>query len=231
MAMDISSVYNRYISNYGHTSRNINKVTEDSNKTSQAQLSPKAQKLLEKLKKTYGNTEFMVADFDQKDEVKEALSHNTKEFSVVFSSEELEKMASDEAYEKEYMERMEGAMNMSKQINQEYGLESLLGDPDQYGEITKISISVNQDGTTTFFADLEKSNKTQQKRLEEAREEKASQKEEEAKKADKDKEEELLKWNPETRLWKDLDVKKVTVQASSMEELAEKIREIDWDAV
>ena len=71
MAMDISNVYNRYISNYAHTSRNSNKVTEDSSKTSQAQLSPKAQKLLEKLKKTYGNVDFMVADFDKKEEVSE----------------------------------------------------------------------------------------------------------------------------------------------------------------
>ncbi len=231
MAMDISNVYNRYISNYAHTSRNSNKVTEDSSKTSQAQLSPKAQKLLEKLKKTYGNVDFMVADFDKKEEVSEALSHNTKEFSVVFSSEELEKMASDETYEKEYMSRMEEAMNMSKQINQDYGLESLLGDKDKYGEITKISISVNQDGTTTFFADLEKASKDQQKRIESVREEKASQKKEEAKKAEKEKEEERLMWNPAAGPWKEPDIKKVTVQANSMEELANKIREIDWDAV
>ena len=38
-------------------------------------------------------------------------------------------------------------------------------------------------------------------------------------------------WNPAAGPWKEPDVKKVTVQANSMEELANKIREIDWDAV
>ena len=49
--------------------------------------------------------------------------------------------------------------------------------------------------------------------------------------AEKEKEEERLMWNPAAGPWKEPDVKKVTVQANSMEELANKIREIDWDAV
>ena len=40
--------------------------------------------------------DFMVADFDKGDNAKDILSHGTKEVSVIFSSSELEKMASDE---------------------------------------------------------------------------------------------------------------------------------------
>ena len=52
----------------------------------------------------------MVADFDKGDNAKDILSRGTKEVSVIFSSSELEKMASDEKYEKEYMERVQGAL-------------------------------------------------------------------------------------------------------------------------
>ena len=52
----------------------------------------------------------MVADFDKGDNAKDILSRGTKEVSVIFSSSELEKMASGEKYEKEYMERIQGAL-------------------------------------------------------------------------------------------------------------------------
>lgn len=103
--------------------------------------------------------DFMVADFDKGDEAKEILSRCTKEVSVMFSSEELEKMASDEKYAKEYMDRVQGALRMSEQINKQFGFESAFGNKSDKGEITKIGFSFNKDGTMSIFAELEKAMK------------------------------------------------------------------------
>ncbi len=60
-------------------------TAKESERASQAstanrpQLSKRAQAFLEKLRKTYDNLDFMVADFDKGDKAKEILSHSTKE--------------------------------------------------------------------------------------------------------------------------------------------------------
>ena len=95
------------------------KTNSSQNSVSQPKLSDKAQDLLEKLKKTYKNMDFMVAG--KGDDAKEILSRGTKEFSVLFSTEELEKMAADKTYEKEYMNKVQGAVRMSEQINKQFG--------------------------------------------------------------------------------------------------------------
>ncbi|MCM1065550.1 MAG: DUF6033 family protein [Eubacterium sp.] len=185
-------------------------VKKQDGEVKQPQLSQAAQKLLEKLRKTYGNMDFMVADFQNADEAKTVLSRGTKEFSVLFSSEELEKMASSEQCEKEYMDRIEGAVRMSGEINRQFGFGSAFGTDG--GEVTRMGISFNSDGTTSFFAELEKSSASQREHIEKAQEEKRAQKKEDAKKADH-------------------NTKRTTVQADSMEELLEKIRRVDWNTV
>ena len=160
---------------------------------SSVKLSEKAQDMLEKLRKKYKNMDFMAVDFEKEDEVKSVLSHGTKEFSVLFSSDELEKMASDEKYEKEYMNRIEGAVHMSDQINRRFGFESASGENDT--QIMKIGIGLQKDGSTTFFAELEKSSAMQRERIEKAQEEKRTNR------------------------------KRTTVQADSIEELLKKIKE------
>ena len=182
-------------------------------KTRQPQLSSRAQKLLEKLRKTYGNMDFMVADFDNGEDAKAILSRGTKEFSVLFSSEELEKMASDEKYEKEYMERIQGAVRMSEEINEEIGFGSIIGKDGEESRITKMGVAFNKDGTMTYFAELEKMSEKQQERIEKAREERAE--------ADS---------NRGTRVINPI-IKKTTVQASSAEELLKKMSEVDWNKV
>lgn len=119
-------------------------------------LSQKAQALLEKLQKTYKNMDFMAADYKDGTEARDILSRGTKEFSVLFSSEELEKMASDKKYEKEYMAKVQGAVQMSDQINRQFGFESGLGKNAAGSQLTKVGMSFNSDGTTTLFASLEK---------------------------------------------------------------------------
>ncbi len=174
----------------------------------QKQLSKAAQDLLENLRKSNADIDFMVADFDKGDNAQEILSRGTKEFSVLFSSEELEKMAADEKYLNEKLGDIKGAMRMSEEINAKYGFERGF----EKGEVTKIGISFNSDGTTSIFAELEKVSEQQRERIENNREQRA-----EEKKAAEKKE--------------NAGVKKVTVQAASQEELLKKINEIDWSKV
>lgn len=233
MSMTVNhSLYNSYAAQNTdadmkkkETESRTKEVRKQESEVKQPQLSQAAQKLLEKLRNTYSDMDFMVADFKNADEAKAALSRGTKEVSVLFSSEELEKMASSEKYEKEYMHRVQGALRMSDEINKKFGFESAFGKDGSNIEITRIGISFNSDGTTSFFAELEKSSASQRERIEKTQEEKRTQKKEDAKKAEKEKQKERLEGKS------DHDVKRTTVQADSMEELLEKIRTVDWNRI
>ena len=81
--------------------------------------------------------------------------------------------------------------------------------------IDSCGISFNSDGTTTFFAQLEKSSASQKEYLEKLQEKKAAEKKEAKKKEQS----------------KQTEVRKTTVQANSKEELLDKIKNIDWDSI
>ena len=229
MSMEITNNYSNYTSGYA-SATNSKKQTAESKASAQtgsigeAGLSKGAQALLEKLRKSYSDMDFMVADFDKGDNAKDILSRGTKEVSVIFSSSELEKMASDEKYEKEYMERVQGALRMSEQINREFGFTSAFGEKSGNSEINKIGISFNSDGTTSFFAELEKSSARQREHIEKVREEKRAVRKEQEKKAEKERLENRY-------LREDTGVKRTVIQAGSMAELLEKIRGVDWGSV
>lgn len=178
------------------------KETAEGTKAKESGLSGKAQALLEKLNRTYGNVEFLAVQKDG--DAKAALAGGTREFSVVLTNEELEKMAADENYEKECLSRVEGAMRMSEQINQEFGMESVPG----RGEITRMGVSFDQNGLPTYFAELTKTADAGREQVREAAKKRAEEKQQT---------EELTK--------------KVLVTAGSAAELSEKIRNVDWDAV
>lgn len=188
--------------------------------TNESRLSSKAQDFLKNLRKKYGDYDFFVGN--STDDLKSLVKSGSKEFSIVFSNEELERMASDEKYAAEKLQSMENAVKMSKEINNKYGFESGFGKNGEAAEITKIGIVFNDDGTTSFFAELEKSSAKQMERLEKSREEKRAAKKEEEKKAEK----ELQSYSQNSA-----DTKRTSVQANSIEELFEKISAIDWDAI
>lgn len=188
--------------------------------TNESRLSSKAQDFLKNLRKKYGDYDFFVGN--STDDLKSLVKSGSKEFSIVFSNEELERMASDEKYAAEKLQSMENAVKMSKEINNKYGFESGFGKNGEAAEITKIGIVFNDDGTTSFFAELEKSSAKQMERLEKSREEKRAAKKEEEKKAGK----ELQSYSQNSA-----DTKRTSVQADSIEELIEKISAIDWDAI
>ncbi len=219
--MVTGSLYNSYAAQ--DSANNVKKKETDAktagarkqgSEVKQPQLSAAAQKLLEKLKRSYGNMDFMVYS-DRKD-AKELLSHGTKEFSVLFSSDELEKMASDEKYEKEYMDRVQGAVRMSDEINRKYGFTSAFGERTDDAQIKRIGVAFDTDGEMTIFAELEKVSAGQRERIEKGREKRAEEKKASERRG-------VSRRNE--------PVKRTIVEASSEKELIKKINEIDWSKV
>lgn len=140
-------------------------------------------------------------------DAKDILAQSDKEYTVIFSKEEMEKMASDPKYYAEKMHSIEGVLRMTDEINAQFGFERAFGktndNADADTKITKFGISFNSDGTTTFFAQLEKSSASQKEYLEKLQEKKAAEKKEAKKKEQS----------------KQTEVRKTTVQANSKEEL------------
>lgn len=190
-------------------------------KNKEATLSGKAQDVLKMLREKYKNMDFMVAEFENEDDAKAILSRGTKEYSVLMSSDELEKMASDEKYLQERMDGIDGAVRMSKQINEQFGTDSDYAKENGVA-VTRFGITLNDDGSTSFFAEMEKSNAKQWERIGKAREEKRAEQKAEDKKTEKELQEYLKTGS---------GIKKTTVSANSMEELINKIKNVDWDAV
>lgn len=194
------------------------------NATNESKLSAKAQEFLKNLRKQYGDYDFFVGN--KGDDLKALTKSGNKEFSIIFSNEELEKMANDEDYAKEKMQTVEQAVKMSGEINQKFGFGRAFGKGGAAGtEITKIGISFNEDGTTSFFAELEKSSAKQRERIENSREAKRAEKKEAEKKAEK------AKKDIKSYVGNSADTKRTFVQADSMEELFDRIAAVNWDAV
>lgn len=170
--------------------------TEKTEKNSQIQLSEQAKQLLEKLKKTYGNMDFIVADYETEEEAEKYLSRGTKEYSVLIEPELLEEMAADKETKEKYIGLLDEATGKLADMKEQLG--------DKKEEVTHLGVSIGKDGTISYFAELEKVTEKQKERIEKAGEEK---------KEDKSVSEKT---------------KKTRVQASSVEELLEKIRNVDW---
>lgn len=184
-------------------------------KEKESGLSRQAQDLLKQLRNKYKDMDFMA--LNKGDNAKEMLSKGTKEFSVLFSSDELEKMASDDKYLEEKIKGMEGAVRMSKEINQKFGYEQALGAAGTKDtEITRIGIEFRDDGSTSFFAELEKTSAKQKERIEEGRDAKRT---------------ESQKNNNNIYSKNNNAVKRTTVQADSMEVLLEKIKKVNWEDI
>ena len=163
-------------------------VQKTSVEKTESKLSDKAQKYLDELRKQYGNYDFIIAD--RGDDYKGLLKQSSKEISVVLSSEELEKMANDENYASEKMRNVKTIERMTGRIMDEYGFESAWGKDNNGGiEISKITVSVDDDGKMKIFSELERASEKRQEQMDKIREKRADDKkaaEKKAKKAEAD---------------------------------------------
>lgn len=168
------------------------------------QLSQKAQDLFAKLQEKYGDYDFFVAE--NQEDMKNYMDKGTKQYSVVFTKEELEHMASDEEYAEKVIGQMESAIDMTKRIEE----SGQLGEGVHFKQV---AITFDGEGNMKLFAQLEKMSAEQEERLEAAKEKKAEEKEKAAKEAEQAK-------KAQSNI--------VEIEASSEEEFLEKLLGIKW---
>ena len=139
-------------------------------------------------------------------------------------SSELERMATDEKYASEKMRRVNTIVDMTDRICEQFGYERAWGkDGANDTIINKLAVSINDDGSMSIFAELEKMSEKQKDYIEKLREKRA----EEKKVAEKNEDKKANSYKKDDNL----SVKKVVVEASSEEELIEKIKNVDWNKV
>ena len=180
-------------------------------------LSKKAQDFLKNLRAKYGDYDFMIGNGS--DEIRSLSKSGSKEFSVIFSNAEIEKMANDEDYAAEKMHAVENSVNMCRKICEQQGYVSAFGGKSGDGTINKITIASDDNGNMKFFAELEKTSSKQKERLEKSREKKAEEKKAEERRAHKK--------NPYEKDAKD-SVKRTTIEADSINEFLDKLEKVDW---
>ena len=123
-------------------------------------LSEKASKYYEQLKKKYSNMNFILVSEDQKENAKANAAGyaNSNNMVVLIDEDKIERMASDENYRKQY----EGII-----ANAASGISQLASSLSATGTSVKgFGMQVNDNGTASYFAVLEKSSAAQKERIE-----------------------------------------------------------------
>ncbi len=181
-------------------------------------LSDKAKDLLGKLRDQYGDYGFAVAGSDS--EFTSMKGVGGKEYTVIFTADELEKMAADDDYAAEQMKQVESLIDMTKKLENDEEFQTKLDELAEKGYILQnLSISVNADGGVDIFAELSKVSEQQAKRIEEQRAENRAHAKADAKEA----EEELIAKKFEAAK----PPVKGTVKATSIEDLIAKVKDLD----
>lgn len=184
----------------------------------QPKLSEKAQKYYDELKSKYQNLDFVLVSKDMKEMAKAnaASFANPNKMVVLIDEEKIERMAEDEQFRKKYEGIIASAGTKLPELGQAIGNTS---------GVKGFGMQVNDDGSTSFFAVMQKSFDAQAKRIEEIRAEKREEKRLAEKKADK------KEW--EERLNEKRAANKATrdevITAGSIEELIQKIEEYNFN--
>ena len=174
-------------------------------------LSEKAAKYYEQLKKKYANMDFILVSKDKKAEAEANASKyaSSNKTVVLIDEEKIERMAEDEQYRKKYEGIISGAQTQLKQMMQNIGPNSAV---KSYG------IKINDGGTASFFAVVDKSLAAQKERIQKKSEQKKAAKEEREERLEKHRE------NGKTDKTGDEDL--VTVTASSIDDLMKQINDV-----
>ncbi|MCR5322875.1 MAG: DUF6033 family protein [Lachnospiraceae bacterium] len=208
---DTSEVLKNGITNGTTKADDIRTSSENAtSKANEAKLSKRAQDFLNDLRERFGDYDFMVGNSN--DDLRSMVNGSNKEFSVIFSSEEIEKMAADENYAEEKFRAVDDAVEMSMRINEQFGFESALDAAQGNGNtLSRFGVAIGDDGKVTLFAELEKTADKQKEHLE----------------ADADGVQKPVKPNPYAKNDENT-VKKTIIQAGSEEELMQKLSIVDW---
>ena len=201
-------------SNYGNTIGDV-------------QLSDKASKYYDQLKKKYSDMDFVLVSNDEVDgaEQKAAKYANSNRTLVLIDAEKIEKMAEDEEYRKKYEGIIGNASSQLDSLKEQLGVGTL-------ANVKTFGIKVDDQGNTSFFAVVDKSLSAQKDRIAENAKKKTQAKKAEAKKETEKKTQQKL---AEARKAKTGEKEKTskagesgeteTITASSVEELIKKIND------
>ena len=188
-------------------------------------LSEKASKYYDELKKKYSNMNFILVSEDMKEQAKANAAGyaNANKMVVLIDEDKIERMAEDENYRKQYEAIIANAASGMSQLGSSIAATG--------ASVKGYGMQVNDNGTATYFAVLEKSSASQRERIEKKAEQKKQAKKAEEKKTKKEKEQERLdKLKDKDKTSSSKDDNTITITASSPEELLEKVKEqVQWD--
>lgn len=200
--------------NQSKTSKSTSSRTDKTRKTdNNVQLSDRAKALLQELKRTYSNMDFMVADYESEEEAASYLGRGSKEYSVLIDPEELERMASDDNVKEQNLSILDNAVGKLDEMKNQLG--------DKENEVVRMGVSIGKNGEVSYFAELEKAGERQKEFVDRIRENKK----ENAREAD-------AKADSKAHGRYDYEhSKRTTLYASTAEELLDKIKNVDWDDI
>jgi len=184
----------------------------------EVELSKAAKNLLAELKEKYGDIDFFVAEFSTDEEAQYYHNQSTKKYSCVIDPKTLEEMAADEAVKEKYVGIIDTADEKFDQVKEELG-----EDADQ---IKRMGITVDKDGVVIYFAELTKQTVRMQEDLRKQQKEFRAEKKEREEKAEKLKEEKADKADKKPDKAEEKPVNPNKVTASTIEELAAKLKEL-----
>lgn len=185
-------------------------------------LSDGAKEYYEELKKKYSNMDFVLVSSDMKEFAKsQAGSYaNPNRMVVLIDEEKIERMATDEKYRQQYEAIIANGASKLSQVKKSLGASA--------SSVKTFGMQVNDGGTASFFAVVDKSMAAQRERIAKNRAAKAEQKKVDAKKAKKEKEAERLEQRREEKA----DSRnETTVTASSVEELVKKVQDTLYESL
>ena len=109
-------------------------------------LSENAKKYLEKLKKKYGNMDFIIADYSPDEEADKLLSEGKGEYNVLITPDLLEKMAADGSAAEEYEGLIESSVADINSIKEGLG--------DDADMVKSYGVKIDANGTVSITAKL-----------------------------------------------------------------------------
>lgn len=185
------------------------------------QLSDKAMKYYEQLKKKYANMEFILVSPDKKEEAEQhAAGLKGNSLLVLIDSDKIEKMAEDEAYRKQYETILDNAGTQIAKISVSLGTESK--------KVRNFGMKFDDYGNASFFAVIDRSLAAQRDRITEKKLESTKEKKEAARKEARDRLKNQAGQTTGGSSEKSKEADTITVTAGSWEELLGRIQDVLW---
>jgi len=219
--MDMSNIkaYSTY--DVKESNKTLKKNSEYGKTIGEPKLSDEAKKYYDSLKEKYNNLEFILVDSKSKDyaQANSAKYANAAKTVVLIDEEKIEKMATDENYRKKYEAILSGAVAQMTQLQERF--------EDAGVNVKGFGIQINDDGTASYFAVLQKASDNQKARIAAKAEEKLEEKKKASKEAKKEQQE---KWLEERRSSNAEIINDVTViKGNSVDELLKKIQDFVYE--